>query len=364
MGRGWGPVRTVAVCVGAALLVGFGFGYWTGRTSPAPSQSPSSLAWPFFGKPRAADAPRAGPAKPEGFAVWKTAIDTSGADPLSCITLTRPLDPSVAYSDFVAVNPSLGHPVSAVVRGDALCVAGLGFSGHRVTLLKGLPARTGERLQADQDVDFADADQPPYVGFDGLGVILPREESDGLGIDTVNVSRLHVEVWREVDRNLVRHAIEAPDPTPEGQYSYEGDNDARQVWAGDITVSAPAGQRAVTVFPLGAVLKEMKPGAYLINTSRGALIDEGALADALRTGQIAGAALDVLSSVPPPADLALLGAPNLIVTPHAAFYSDASIHEVQTRAASNVATVLSGDVPEHVVNPDVLAGGSRRAPAA
>jgi D-3-phosphoglycerate dehydrogenase len=107
-------------------------------------------------------------------------------------------------------------------------------------------------------------------------------------------------------------------------------------------------------------LRRMKPSAYLINTSRGALIDEDALAGALREREIAGAALDVLSREPPPADLPLLGAPNLIVTPHAAFYSDASIHEVQTRAATNVATVLTGDVPEHVINPEVLS--RRRRP--
>jgi D-3-phosphoglycerate dehydrogenase / 2-oxoglutarate reductase len=101
-------------------------------------------------------------------------------------------------------------------------------------------------------------------------------------------------------------------------------------------------------------LAQMKPSAYLINTSRGALIDEQALARALGNQDIAGAALDVLSKEPPPAGLPLLAAPNLIVTPHAAFYSDASIHEVQTRAATNVASVLTGEVPEHVVNPAVL----------
>jgi D-3-phosphoglycerate dehydrogenase len=101
-------------------------------------------------------------------------------------------------------------------------------------------------------------------------------------------------------------------------------------------------------------LAQMKPTAYLINTSRGTLIDEDALARALGEQQIAGAALDVLSREPPPPDLPLLGAPNVILTPHAAFYSDASIHEVQTRAATNVVTVLTGDVPEHIVNPAVL----------
>jgi D-3-phosphoglycerate dehydrogenase len=107
-------------------------------------------------------------------------------------------------------------------------------------------------------------------------------------------------------------------------------------------------------------LAQMKPSAYLINTSRGALIDEQALARALGNQDIAGAALDVLSEEPPPPGLPLLAAPNLIVTPHAAFYSDASIHEVQTRAATNVADALKGDVPEHVVNPAVLESDALR----
>jgi D-3-phosphoglycerate dehydrogenase / 2-oxoglutarate reductase len=101
-------------------------------------------------------------------------------------------------------------------------------------------------------------------------------------------------------------------------------------------------------------LRLMKPTAYLINTSRGALVDQDALARALTDGEIAGAALDVLTPEPPPPDLALLSAPNLIVTPHAGFYSDTAIRELQTDAIANVVSVLNGNVPEHVVNPAVL----------
>jgi D-3-phosphoglycerate dehydrogenase len=101
-------------------------------------------------------------------------------------------------------------------------------------------------------------------------------------------------------------------------------------------------------------LRLMKATAYLVNTSRGALVDEQALLNALSEGWIAGAALDVLGEEPPPADHPLLRLDNVIVTPHAAFYSETAIAELQTKAAGNVATVLRGEVPSTVVNPAVL----------
>ncbi len=101
-------------------------------------------------------------------------------------------------------------------------------------------------------------------------------------------------------------------------------------------------------------LRSMKPTAYLINTARGAVIDPAALLQALREGWIAGAAVDVFDPEPIPADHPLLQLPNFIVTPHAAFYSEESIVDLETLAAQNVAAILSGRRPAAVVNPEVL----------
>jgi D-3-phosphoglycerate dehydrogenase len=101
-------------------------------------------------------------------------------------------------------------------------------------------------------------------------------------------------------------------------------------------------------------LRAMKPTAFLVNTARGALVDEAALLRALDEGWIAGAALDVLATEPPRSNDPLLGRENVIVTPHAAFYSETSVAEVATRAARNVALVLEGGLPDSVVNPQVL----------
>ncbi len=100
------------------------------------------------------------------------------------------------------------------------------------------------------------------------------------------------------------------------------------------------------------VLRRMKPTAILVNTARGPIVPNAALRRALREGWIAGAGLDVLEQEPAPPDEPLLAEPRAIITPHIAWYSEASMLELQTRAAEEVARVLTGQPPRHVVNPE------------
>ncbi len=97
------------------------------------------------------------------------------------------------------------------------------------------------------------------------------------------------------------------------------------------------------------VFDRMKPTAYLINTARGPIVDEAALADALDRGRIAGAALDVMEKEPPVGS-PLLGRDNVILTPHTSFYSDESLIDLQTKAAEEVYRVLTGQPPRNPVN--------------
>ena len=105
-----------------------------------------------------------------------------------------------------------------------------------------------------------------------------------------------------------------------------------------------------------AALAKMKDTALLINTCRGPVVDEFALAEALDTGQIAGAGIDVTDIQPPADDHPLRSAKNCVLTPHAAFCSEGSVLELEQRAAQAVADVFNGIVPRNPFNTEVLPG--------
>ncbi len=98
-----------------------------------------------------------------------------------------------------------------------------------------------------------------------------------------------------------------------------------------------------------ALLARLRPGALLINTARGGLLDEAAVAAALRDGRLAGAALDVLSREPPPADHPLLSAPHCVITPHLAWASLAARRRLMQHTVDNVRAFLAG-APINIVN--------------
>ncbi len=102
-----------------------------------------------------------------------------------------------------------------------------------------------------------------------------------------------------------------------------------------------------------AQFAKMKPGAFIVNTARGPVIDQAALIEVLKAGTIGGAGLDVYETEPLPADSELRTLPNVVLSDHAGWYSEESLVEMQTRAAKAVAAVLAGEKPESVVNPDV-----------
>ena len=110
-----------------------------------------------------------------------------------------------------------------------------------------------------------------------------------------------------------------------------------------------------------AEFARMKPDAFLTNCARGGLIDEDALYDALTSGGIAGAGLDVLVDIDPPMDHRLIQLENLIVTPHTAFFSQEAVLELEERSAGEAVRVFQGKMPDNVYNREVLSRPNLRA---
>ncbi|MFH5821064.1 C-terminal binding protein [Georgenia sp. AZ-5] len=106
-----------------------------------------------------------------------------------------------------------------------------------------------------------------------------------------------------------------------------------------------------------AALATMRPDAIVVNTSRGGVVDTDALVAALAEGRILGAGLDVFETEPLPADHPLTRFDRVVLTPHAAFYSEESYAELKRRTIGNVVDVLAGRTPRNIVNPGVLRGG-------
>jgi D-3-phosphoglycerate dehydrogenase len=115
-----------------------------------------------------------------------------------------------------------------------------------------------------------------------------------------------------------------------------------------ITLHAPT--TPVTIRVINAASIALMPWtAMIVNTSRGELIDEVALANALRESRLGGAALDVFAREPLPASSPLRDAPNILLSPHAAWYSDAAIAKLQTLVADEIARALDGLPPRRAI---------------
>ena len=122
-----------------------------------------------------------------------------------------------------------------------------------------------------------------------------------------------------------------------------------------VSIHCPKTPETVGMFNT-ARLKRMKPTAYLINTARGGIVDEPALHEALVSGRLAGAGLDVFEQEPPPAGHSLFGLPNVIFAPHVAGVTREAVDRMSEQTARNILSVLDGDpLRQNVINQDVLA---------
>lgn len=275
--------RKHALFIAGGVLAAFGAGLLTatgvdryfdartagGRISPGVLAEGDGPRRPFQNL-RGEDAPRAPRETSKDFAFDRLILETGGETPRACLQFTRELDATgkTNYADYVRLTPAARPAVT--VDGSSLCVSGLDFDKeYKARVRAGAPAKSGEKLNRPVEVTIAFGDKPAYVGFVGDGVILPRLEADGLGIETVNVEKLNISVYRVSDRSLARKSIAQGEASSEDDYFYvyegeSGEDVGVKVFDKDIEVKSSENDTVTTVFALGAALQNLAPGAYYV----------------------------------------------------------------------------------------------------
>jgi uncharacterized protein YfaS (alpha-2-macroglobulin family) len=273
--------NTILVAV-IALFIGLWSGLVVSRAAmgtPGPLLPFASSTGPET--PRSASARRAGPAAVDGMAFVRLRYDTDGANPKACLEFSQPLstNSTVRIADFIRLEPAA--PFTVEVADTLACIAGLPYETDRqVTILEGLPAQDGAVTRSEEKFTLSFGDRPAFVGFAGNGTILPRNEADGIGLETVNVSKIGIEVWRVNDRILSQSRIQDGQTVEEGSWQYydfanAGTDVGQRVYQGEIDVAAgdAKNQTVTTVFALGAAIGQIEPGAYVVKVRD---ISEGA----------------------------------------------------------------------------------------
>ena len=194
---------------------------------------------------------------------------------------------------------------------------------------------------------WAQHEAPPELGMD----------VDGKTLGVVGFGRIGQEVTRRMQglgmRTLWYDAVSDPHPqAPASRYrplhALLGESDF-------VTLHADLNEDSRHLIGTEE-LRLMKPTAYLVNTARGALVDQSALTQALRCGTIAGAALDVLETEPPDLGEPLLDLPNVVCLPHIGTATTQTRRHMRELAVENLLTALAGETPPAVVNPEVVGG--------
>lgn len=155
-------------------------------------------------------------------------------------------------------------------------------------------------------------------------------------------------------RVLVHDPYVPEDAVRRAGYEPAPDLDAALAQADWVSIHCPKNRETTGLFD-AARLRRMKPGAYLVNTARGGIVDEAALHDALRSGRLAGAGLDVFDPEPPPPSHPLLQLENVVASPHMAGITRESWAAMAETTARNILGVLDGAPnQDNVVNPAAL----------
>lgn len=197
--------------------------------------------------------------------------DMNGDIPQACLSFSaKVLNDNVAILDYIDIEPEA--KLAANVSNTRMCLSGFSYEqDYQVTLKSGFPSDNEERdgLRSAKTFTVSFGDKPAFVTFVGDGIILPRIGAQGLGIETVNIDTLTVNVARVGDRILARRNPQVGNSTPEGQYSYSrgkytASSVRETIWQGEVDVESVRNKSVTTIFPLSDIITELKPGAYVV----------------------------------------------------------------------------------------------------
>ena len=183
---------------------------------------------------------------------------------------------------------------------------------------------------------------------DGNGMIRPDRQTLGL-IGFGQIGRLTAKKAAAFGYSIIAYDPHMPADRIEAAGAKPVSLDTLIETADVISLHVPFTPETRNILSRDAVAR-MRPGAMVINVARGGLIDEEALAEALKSGHLSAAGLDTLESEPPSADNPLLQLDNVLLSPHAAHFSTQSYAEVRSKVFADVVAVLKGEKPKYPVN--------------
>ncbi len=199
--------------------------------------------------------------------VVSSRADVDSEQPRLCLTFSKPLpeqDPGL-FARFVAVEPAIKVAFDAKER--TLCVSGVSFSqSYKVTVRQGLPSTGPLVVPRTESVVIAVPDRPVTLAFRSRAYILPKASRQGIPLSTVNVERAEIRVLRINDRNLIGEIT--GERVRELLYEHSArkieENQGELVWTGRMRIDGERNKEAVTALPFGEVVKQPKPGIYVV----------------------------------------------------------------------------------------------------
>ena len=205
------------------------------------------------------------------FRVTKVEVQAESDAARACLRFNEQIaaKSDISYGAFVRSEPKLDGIVTA--RGDTLCLEGLKHGAiYNVEILSGLPAGTGEQMREKFTTRIVVPDRKPQIRFSGTGYVLPRQDTSGLPVTTINVDKVKLRLLRVNERNLVP-SIDAERLTMSFS-SYEVDEIVNRtgslVWQGEMAISGERNRAVTTAIPLKDMLREKGPGIYLAVAER------------------------------------------------------------------------------------------------